>query len=63
LTPKKQQLKDYDDTVIETVSNNFNIQPNNNDKSRCVVCLKDKPHSDFFRSDSYGHIGSLIPTG
>ena len=63
LTPKKQQLKDYYDTVIETVSNNFNLEPNKSDKSRCVVCLKDKPHSDFFRSYSYGHIGNLTPTG
>lgn len=63
LTPKKQQLKDYYDTVIQTVSNNFNIQPNISDKSRCVVCLQDKPHSDFFRSYSYGHIGNLTPTG
>ena len=63
LTPKKQQLKDYYNTVIQTVSNNFNIQPNISDKSRCVVCLQDKPHSDFFRSYSYGHIGNLTPTG
>ena len=63
LTPKKQQLKDYYDAVIQTVSNNFNIQPNISDKSRCVVCLQDKPHSDFFRSYSYGHIGNLTPTG
>ena len=63
LTPKKQQLKDYYDTVIQTVSNNFNIQPNISDKSRCVVCLQDKPHSDFFRSYSYGHIGNLTHTG
>lgn len=63
LTPKKQQLKDYYDTVIQTVSNNFNIQPNISDKSRCVVCLQDKPHSDFFRSYSYGHIGNLTPIG
>ena len=41
LTPKKQQLKDYYDTVIKTVSDNFNIVPTYNDKSRCVVCRKD----------------------
>ena len=63
LTPKKQQLKDYYNEVIETSKNNLNIDCNTEDKSRCVVCRKDKPHTDFFRSYSWGHIGNLMSSG
>lgn len=63
LTPKKQQLKDYYAEIVEISQSKLNISYNTNNESKCVVCHKDKPHSDFFRSYSWGHIGNLLPSG
>ena len=63
LTPKKQMLKDYYDNVKLLSLEHFHIEPHTDNSYECCVCHKKKAHTEFFRSYSWGHIGSLLETG
>lgn len=63
LTPKKQMLKDYYDEVKSIAIEHFHIEPHTGNLYECCMCHNKKSHSDFFRSYSWSHIGSLLETG
>lgn len=63
LTPKKQMLKEYYDEVKKTSSQYFHIEPNENPTYECCMCHKEKPHTEFFRSYSWMHIGAMMESG
>lgn len=63
LSPKKQMLQDYYNEIKMFAFETFNIKPTINNNFRCVMCGKEKPHSDFFRSYSIANMGTLMPTG
>ena len=64
LTKKKQMLKDYYDGVKQMVSEKLDVDlDRDNSKFECIMCHKIKNNTDYFRSYSIGHAGTIIPTG
>lgn len=63
LTPKKQELYEYYESVKQQVIDCFGINPQNVVKNECCMCHKQRPYDDFFRSYSWKDSGSINDVG
>ena len=63
LTPKKQELYEYYESVKNEALYQLNINFQSDLQYECQMCHKLRPHNDFFRSYSYKDMGSLNETG
>ena len=63
ITPKKQILMDYYNKIKNIAIEEFEVEPLDDEKFECIMCHRKKNRSDFFRSYSYEHIGTINTIG